>query len=206
MDEFTRLGYILPNNYYLLNIFINNDIDKSIVKKYKKMMSDSNSTFDYNSINYDRLHDAGIDLFCGYDKEIPNGTLSNKVDIGVKTSMIFISKNSISNEVTYKPCGYYMYPRSSTGSKTPLRLSNSIGVIDAGYRGNLIACFDNIDYSGSMNSFNYNIDKGSRLVQICSPNITYPTLVNIVDNEDKLDMDIVKKNNRLTGGFGSTGQ
>ena len=206
MDEFTELGYILPNDYYLLNIFVNEDVDKSIVKKYKKMMSDNNSTFDLNSNNYNRLYDAGIDLFCGYDKEILNGTLSNKVDIGVKSSMIFVSKNCITNEIIYKPCGYYMYPRSSTGSKTPLRLSNSTGVIDAGYRGNLIACFDNIDYANTFNSDDFKIDKGSRLVQICSPNITYPTLVNIVDNEDMLDMDIVKKNNRLTGGFGSTGQ
>ena len=74
--------------------------------------------------------------------------------------MIFVSKNVISNEITYTPCGYYLYPRSSTGSKTPLRLSNSIGVIDSGYRGNLIACFDNIDYLlDYFEKFNENLSK-----------------------------------------------
>ena len=43
--------------------------------------------------------------------------------------------------------GYYLYSRSSTGSKTPLRLSNSVGIIDSGYRGNIKACFDNINNS-----------------------------------------------------------
>ena len=35
-------------------------------------------------------------------------------------------------------CSYYLYPRSSI-SKTPLRMSNSTGIIDAGYRGEIIA-------------------------------------------------------------------
>ena len=43
-----------------------------------------------------------------------------------------------------QPVGYYMYPRSSI-SKTPLRLANSVGIIDSGYRGNLGAKFDEIE-------------------------------------------------------------
>ena len=31
---------------------------------------------------------------------------------------------------------FYVYPRSSI-SKTPLRMANSVGIIDSGYRGNL---------------------------------------------------------------------
>ena len=38
---------------------------------------------------------------------------------------------------------YYLLPRSSMGAKTPLRLSNSVGLKDAGYRGNVIAIVDN---------------------------------------------------------------
>ena len=37
-----------------------------------------------------------------------------------------------------------MYPRSSL-SKTMLRLANSVGIIDAGYRGHLIGMFDVIN-------------------------------------------------------------
>ena len=52
-----------------------------------------------------------------------------------------------------KPTAYYLYPRSSMGSKTPLRLSNSVGIIDAGYRGNIIGVVDNIS-----DRENYNIN------------------------------------------------
>ena len=38
---------------------------------------------------------------------------------------------------------YYLFPRSSI-SKTPLRMSNSIGLIDGGYRGEIMASCDNI--------------------------------------------------------------
>ena len=38
---------------------------------------------------------------------------------------------------------YYLFPRSSI-SKTPLRLANSIGLIDGGYRGELVGMVDNI--------------------------------------------------------------
>ena len=37
---------------------------------------------------------------------------------------------------------YYLYPRSSVSTKTPLRLANSVGIIDSGYRGNIKAVFD----------------------------------------------------------------
>ena len=65
------------------------------------------------------------------------------------------------------PVGYFLYPRSSTGTKTPLRLANSVGVIDAGYRGNYIAAFDNIRVE------TFKVEKGQKLAQICSPNITF---------------------------------
>ena len=97
-----------------------------------------------------------------------------------------------------KPVGYYLYPRSSTGTKTPLRLSNSVGIIDSGYRGNIIAAFDNRD---SSNDGDFKVEKGSRVVQICPPELSYPVLVEIVDNESDLGTT-----NRGEGGFGSTGK
>jgi dUTP pyrophosphatase len=89
--------------------------------------------------------------------------------------------------------GYFLYPRSSTGTKTPLRLANSIGIIDSGYRGNYIAAFDNVRIES------FQIEQAQRLVQICSPNLTYPLRVELVE---ELDMDTV----RGEGGFGSTGR
>ena len=54
---------------------------------------------------------------------------------------------------------YYLLPRSSI-SKTPLRMANSIGLIDGGYRGEIMACCDNIK------DFKYSVKEGERLFQI----------------------------------------
>ena len=54
-----------------------------------------------------------------------------------------------------------LYLRSSTASKTPLRLANCVGIIDREYRGPLIACFDNLSDE------DYLITQHARLVQIC---------------------------------------
>lgn len=201
--------FLLPNNYYILSIFLTDAVPNSIRKKYNSMMRENNSVFEYGSSKYiveNPYIDAGVDLYCVsiLPQNIKNGSLSNKIDLGIKCSMVFVSTNNITNQTTRTPCGYYLYPRSSTGSKTPLRLSNSIGVMDSGYRGNVIACFDNIDYSNQFNQTGYDISVGSRLVQICSPNITYPTVINIVNNDSELDIPKTS-NARGTGGFGSTG-
>ena len=54
---------------------------------------------------------------------------------------------------------YFLMPRSSI-SKTPLRLANSIGLIDGGYRGELMAMCDNIKQEA------YTVENGQRLFQI----------------------------------------
>jgi dUTP pyrophosphatase len=91
--------------------------------------------------------------------------------------------------------GYYLYPRSSTGTKTPLRLANSVGIIDSGYRGNIISVFDNWKNS------TYVVEKYNRLVQICPPDLSYPMSVTMVENDDTLG-----RTERGEGGFGSTGR
>ena len=50
---------------------------------------------------------------------------------------------------------YYLYPRSSL-SKTSFQLANSVGIIDAGYRGNLMA---KVRHFPDMNDTNNRIDK-----------------------------------------------
>ena len=56
---------------------------------------------------------------------------------------------------------YYLLPRSSI-SKPPLRMANSIGLIDGGYRGEIMAVCDNIKTE------NYTVEKGQRLFQLVS--------------------------------------
>jgi dUTP pyrophosphatase len=145
-----------------------------------------------DSIANNRFFDAGFDLFCPTEEKI-YGMTSEKLDQGVKGSMEFFSSEHGIN-LPGVPCGYFMYPRSSTGSKTPLRLANSIGIIDSGYRGNFIAVFDNC------RSVMFKVERLQRLVQICPPNLTYPMKVLIVDDfGDSADTA------RGSGGFGSTG-
>lgn len=107
--------------------------------------------------------------------------------------------------VSQKPCGFYLYPRSSI-SKTRMRLANSVGIIDSGYRGDIIAAVDTIGLFGSTDIWNIwketlsPIKKYDRYFQICSPDLS-PFLVRIVETEAELGAPTA----RGTGGFGSTG-
>jgi len=136
-------------------------------------------------------YNAGFDLFCPEEVKV-YGFSTEKIDQGVKGSMEFFDAGTSIG--VGKSVGYFMYPRSSTGSKTPLRLANSIGVIDSGYRGNYIAVFDNCKEES------FKVEKGQRLVQICPPNLTYPLKVIIVDELVNMDTE------RGAGGFGSSGR
>ena len=136
--------------------------------------------------------DAGFDLFCPADIVVSGGE-TVKINQEVKGEMRFISSL---DDLQGVPVGYYMYPRSSTGTKTPLRLANSVGIIDAGYRGNYISVFDN----SSRDMFK--VERMQRLVQICPPNMTYPMKVELVEN----DSDLTTNTGRGEGGFGSTGK
>ena len=102
------------------------------------------------------------------------------------------------------PSGYYMYPRSSI-SKTPLRLANSVGIIDSGYRGELMAKVDNINGCScdcscdneAGDSVDYVVGQHSRLFQVCAPDLSPFASVEIVESLDDTS--------RGAGGFGSTG-
>ena len=120
----------------------------------------------------------------------------NKVDFRIKccAQMYLLNRFSSSNEQpTYinHNTGYYMYPRSSL-SKTNLRLANCTGIIDSGYRGNLIGMFDALS-DGVIIPY-------GRLIQICAPSLI-PIYVELVNEEGDLGSATI----RGTGGFGSTG-
>ena len=95
---------------------------------------------------------------------------SKMVDLKISCEFYDVKKCT----VHHKNMSYYLYPRSSI-SKTPLRLSNSVGIIDAGYRGNIIMALDNIS------SQNYTLLKGTRLVQICAGDLS-PFKIKIIPN------------------------
>ena len=125
--------------------------------------------------------DAGLDLYCPEDITIdPKDT--KRIDFRIQCE-------GISDSDSYKNVCYYLHCRSSI-SKTPLRLANSVGIIDAGYRGNLMAAVDNTGDGP------YTIEAGQRLFQITGRYL------------EPIDLTLVEElsdSERGAGGFGSTG-
>ena len=86
-----------------------------------------------------------------------------------------------------------VFPRSSI-RKTRLQLSNSVGVIDSGYRGELQATFNKITTTIENQKNDYKI--GDRIAQIMI--IPYPQI-------KFEEVDELSDSDRGKGGFGSTG-
>tara|TARA_B100000029_G_C16794810_1_gene674413 strand:- start:61 stop:498 length:438 start_codon:yes stop_codon:yes gene_type:complete len=129
----------------------------------------------YKSHGHFHNGDAGLDLYVLEDITFsPGETKAIKLGIACEPE---------------EGIAYYLFPRSSI-SKTPLRMANSIGLIDAGYRGELMAVCDNIK------EFSYEIKKGQRLFQLVAFDNS-PIYYKIVDE--------LTDTTRGEGGFGSTG-
>ena len=140
--------------------------------------------------------DAGFDLFAPYDCSC-NGNIVTKINFGVSCSAKMVYNDERASHTT----GYYLYPRSSL-SKTKLRLANSVGIIDSGYRGDLIGAFDCISKTEcDGESADYLVLKFDKLVQVCSPDLC-PIIVEVVNDKSKIGAATL----RGSGGFGSSGR
>jgi dUTP pyrophosphatase len=157
--------------------------------------------------NHGTFHpgDSGLDLFCIEDITIEPRAYSIKVPLGICISaenfIGHVHENSIdpyryvenkyeaNNKYLYRQSSMYLYPRSSTGLKTPLRLSNSVGIIDAQYRGELCAILDNVSDKP------FEMKKGERYFQLCAGDLR-PIKFQLVNELDQTQ--------RGSGGFGST--
>ena len=158
---------------YILEIMLDSSVNNDVIQYYNQLENRETS-------------DSGVDLIVTED--------INTIAFGVNTLKFKIRcqmKNTKTNQ--YSP--YYLYPRSSI-SKTPLVMANSVGIIDRDYRGEIMAKVRNIPLASSDND-NYLINEGTRLFQICSPDLS-PIKVKIVD--------CLTETSRGEGGFGSTGQ
>lgn len=151
---------------YQLNILTPSNNDK--VKEY------------YASFLNHHEGDSGIDLY--NFSPVPVDFLKvGTVDFEIKCEMLCLETN--------KYVSYYLVPRSSI-SKSSFMMANSVGIIDAGYRGNIMAkirCFD--EYTNTL-------PPGAHF-QIVAPDLK-PIKVNIVSD--------LKKTSRDNNGFGSTNQ
>jgi dUTP pyrophosphatase len=128
--------------------------------------------------NHGHFHDgdAGLDLFIINEQTIRAG----------ESTLIHLQISCENTE--NKP--YLIMPRSSI-AKTPLRLSNSIGLIDGGYRGEIMAAVDNIKTE------DYTVEPGQRLFQLVAmdgASIHFELV------------DELSETTRGSGGFGSTGK
>ena len=132
--------------------------------------------------------DSGVDIVTTEDVEITRNQIG-VLNFNIKCQMININEN----DGTKKQVGYYLYPRSSISS-TPLIMANSVGIIDSGYRGNIMAKVRYIPMSQRDGS--YTVKSGTRLFQICAPDLS-PVIVKVVDT--------LTETARGEGGFGSTG-
>ena len=128
--------------------------------------------------NHGHFHqgDAGLDLFIPQEQTIKSGETAL-----IKLQLACEPENN-------QP--YLLMPRSSI-AKTPLRLCNSIGLIDGGYRGEIMAAVDNIKTE------DYTVEPNQRLFQLVAMNGA-PITFEIVDE--------LSDSSRGEGGFGSTGK
>lgn len=143
--------------------------------------------------------DAGVDLYIPNKIVVPAGARGFLIDHLVAGKMFCKalashrkrdSDGNLDLTDSFGATSYILVPRSSIVN-TPLRMANSIGIIDSSYRGHLIAAVDNLS------SEPFAIDDGTRLFQICAPGLT-PLKLEVVDSLDETV--------RGSGGFGSTGK
>jgi dUTP pyrophosphatase len=125
---------------------------------------------------YSKVGDAGMDLTI--TSEIENTTFSVSYGFGIAMEI---------------PKGFVglVFPRSSVRNQD-LILSNCVGVIDSGYRGELQATFKK---TNGLDSLKYNVgERGAQIVILPYPTIYMTEVPELSDTE------------RGSGGFGSTGQ
>ena len=133
---------------------------------------------DPNSVipSYSKVGDAGMDLTI--TKEIENTSFSVSYGFGIAMEI---------------PKGYVglVFPRSSVRNQD-LILSNCVGVIDSGYRGELQATFKKTQ---GLDSIKYKVgERGAQIIILPYPTIYMTEVPELSDTE------------RGSGGFGSTGK
>ena len=126
--------------------------------------------------SYSKVGDAGMDLTI--TSEIENTSFSVTYGFGIALEI---------------PRGYVglIFPRSSVRNQE-LLLSNSVGVIDSGYRGEIQATFKK---TNGLDSLKYKVgERGAQIIIMPHPNI------------ELIEFKDLSNSERGDGGFGSTGK
>lgn len=202
MDERTLKEYLekLENFEKILSDAEDGDVSNDFIKEIEdtllNLTSDASNHLQSNDPN------SFSGLKCNIKKLHPNAvipTYSKMGDAGMDLTVTEIYSNTTS-DITYGfgiaveiPQGYVglVFPRSSI-RKMELSLTNSVGVIDSGYRGEIQATFKK---TNGLDSLSYQV--GERAAQIMI--IPYPQVV-------FTEVDELSDTERGDGGFGSTGK
>lgn len=160
---------------------------------------------------------AGFDLFVPEEQKFTTDFHMQFIDLKVKAEMIYCDKNLQGIVETEEgeqveisggsySSAYYLYARSSL-SKTPLMLANHVGIIDAGYRGSVLAAVRKLPTERKFpterklpneSPNEYTVEKHTRLFQICHSSLCPVFVVLVAESE-------LNQSERGEGGFGSTG-
>lgn len=147
-----------------------NTMKEGVLVKVKKLVPEAVVP------SYSKVGDAGMDLTI--TKEIENTSFSVSYGFGIAMEI---------------PQGYVglVFPRSSVRNQD-LILSNCVGVIDSGYRGEIQATFKK---TNGLDSIKYKVgERGAQIIILPYPTIYMTEVLELSDTE------------RGSGGFGSTGK
>jgi dUTP pyrophosphatase len=128
---------------------------------------------------YAKDGDAGMDMVATKIISDNLGAVTYGTDIAIEIPKGFVG---------------LIFPRSSI-RKTNLQLSNSVGVVDSGYRGEIQATFNKIQGIDNVERDSYKI--GDRICQIMI--IPHPPI-------EFVEVEELNNTERGEGGFGSTGK
>lgn len=132
--------------------------------------------------------DVGFNVLFVSNVTVPAKAISFEIKLG-----IFCDLRAEGAQSSAKSSAFFLYPRSSMGKNTPLRLCNSVGIIDAGYRGEITVYVDNVSDAA------IHLFAGKSLFQICTPELSQNLTCKVVDS-----LEILAPTTRGEAGFGST--
>jgi len=163
---------------YILEVKLNDDFPEELKNHYLNYVCNG--------------QDSGVDLIIPEDV-FPKVAKVTTIDHKISCQMI---KQNVDNTEYY--VSYWLLPRSSI-SKTNYRMANSVGLIDSGYRGNIMAKIDTLSVfaDGEFIGSHQKIDKKTRMFQIATGDLTPISEVRVVSE--------LSDTSRGSGGFGSTG-
>lgn len=167
---------------------LNSDLAQQMVQPVNTLNGDSVSIaqgvmvkvkkLDPNAVipSYSKIADAGMDLTITREIENTSFTVSYGFGIAMEIPKGFVG---------------LVFPRSSVRNQD-LILSNCVGVIDSGYRGELQATFKK---TNGLDSLKYKVgERGAQIIVLPYPQVFMTEVPELSDSE------------RGEGGFGSTGK